>query len=147
MQTLELTQESRNAKYLGLPVYMGKSKASLFAYLKERLWKRIQGWKDKLLSKTGKETLIKAVAQAIPSYAMSCFDLTKSLCDEMSRMICRYWWAQQDKENKMHWVSWEKMCRRKEEGGLGYRDLHLFNLSMLARRGWRILHNSDSLRA
>ena len=78
MQTLELTQESRNEKYLGLPVYMGRLKANLFAYLKERLWKRIQGWKEKLLSKAGKETLIKAVAQAIPAYAMSCFDLTKS---------------------------------------------------------------------
>jgi hypothetical protein len=83
-----------NAKYLGLPVYMGRSKSSLFAYLKERLWKRIQGWKEKLLSKAGKETLIKAVAQAIPTYAMSCFDLTKSLCDGMSKMICRYWWSQ-----------------------------------------------------
>ena len=41
MQALDLSQESMNAKYLGLPVYMWKSKTSLFAYLKERLWKRI----------------------------------------------------------------------------------------------------------
>lgn len=88
MDVLELSQEATNAKYLGLPVYMGKSKASLFAYLKERVWKRIQGWKEKLLSKAGKETLIKAIAQAIPSYAMPCFDLTKSLCNDISRMIC-----------------------------------------------------------
>jgi energy-coupling factor transporter ATP-binding protein EcfA2 len=97
-----------------------------------------------LLSKAGKETLIKAVAQVIPAYAMSCFDLTKSLCDDMSKMICRYWWSQQDKEIKMHWVTWEEVCRRKEEGGLGYRDLHLFNLAMLARQGWTIFQNPDS---
>jgi hypothetical protein len=29
--------------------------------------------------------------------------------------------------------------------GLGYRDLHIFNLAMLARQGWRILQNPDSL--
>ena len=100
MEILDLTQETLTSRYLGLPVYMGRSKKSVFAYLKERVWKRIQGWKEKLLSKASKETLIKAVAQSIPSYAMSCFDLTKSLCDKMSGMICRYWWAQQ--ENKMH---------------------------------------------
>jgi len=58
---------------------MGRSKIRTFEYLKERVWKRIQGWKEKLLSKAGKGVLIKAVAQAIPSYAMSCFDLTKTI--------------------------------------------------------------------
>jgi hypothetical protein len=33
MEVLELTRESVNAKYLGLPVYMGRSKASLFCYV------------------------------------------------------------------------------------------------------------------
>ena len=90
MEILDLTQETLTSRYLGLPVYMGRSKASVFGYLKERVWKRIQGWKEKLLSKAGKEPLIKAVAQSIPSYAMPCFDLTKSLCDEMGKMTCRY---------------------------------------------------------
>lgn len=147
MEILGLIQESMSDKYLGLPAYMGKSKTSLFAYLKERVWKRINGWKEKLLSKAGKETLIKAVAQAIPSYAMSCFDLTKSLCNEMSTMICRFWRAQQDKERKMHWVSWDEMGKRKEKGGLGYRNLHIFDLAMLAPQGWRLLQNPESLRA
>jgi hypothetical protein len=84
-----VSHEARSDKYLGLPVYMGRSKAKMFTYLKDRVWKCIQGWKEKLLSKAGKEILIKAVAQAIPSFAMLCFDLTKSLCDETSTMICR----------------------------------------------------------
>jgi hypothetical protein len=102
MNALGISTEARNEKYLGLPVYMGQSKSQTFAYLKDKVWKRIQGWKEKLLSKAGKDILIKAIAQAIPTYAMSCFDLTKGLCDDIETMISRFWWAQQENENKMH---------------------------------------------
>jgi hypothetical protein len=63
---------------------------------------KIQGWEVKLLSKAGNEILIKVVIQAMPTYAMSCFDLTKTLCDEISAMIGRFWWANQDNERKIH---------------------------------------------
>lgn len=78
-------------------------------------------------------------------YAMSCFDLTKSLCDDISAMIGRFWWAQQENDKKVHWLSWCTLTSRKEKGGLGYRDLHLFNLAMLGRQAWRMLQNPESL--
>jgi hypothetical protein len=59
-----------------LPVHLGAAKSKEFAYLKEKIWRRIQGWKERLLSKEGKDILIKVVSQAIPMYAMSCFDLS-----------------------------------------------------------------------
>lgn len=145
MEILDIPREARSDKYLGLPVYIGCSKTKVFEHLKERVWKRIQGWKERLLSRAGKETLIKSIAQAIPTYAMSCFDITKSLCNDISTMINRFWWAQQDWENKIYWLSMDTLCSRKEKGGLGYRDLHLFNLAMLARQAWRMVMNPNSL--
>jgi hypothetical protein len=44
---------------------------------------------------------------------------------------------------KMHWLPWGLLCSRKNKGGLGYRsDLHLFSL---ARQGWRLLTDPESL--
>ena len=76
---------------------------------------------------------------------MLCFDLTKSLCDELSMMIAKYWWSQQDKNNKIYWLRWDKLTRPKKKGVLGFRDLHLFNMAMLCRQARRLLTNPDTL--
>jgi hypothetical protein len=47
----------------------------------------MQGWTEKMLSWAGKKVLIKAVAQAIPTFVMGCFDLTKEICDQISTVI------------------------------------------------------------
>jgi hypothetical protein len=64
-----------------------------FAYIKDKIWKAIQGWKKKMLPRVGKEILIKACAQAIPVFAMTCFDITKGLCDQINSMVSRFFWA------------------------------------------------------
>ena len=91
------------------------------------------------------EILIKAVAQVIPTYTMSVFKLPDSLYDEMTSMVCNFWRGQKDGRNKMAWLSWEKMCAPKKDGGLGFRDLKAFNIALLAKQGWHLQSNTRSL--
>ena len=60
------------------------------------------GWKEKLLSKAGKEVLIKAVAQAIPTYTMRFFKLPDSLYDEMMGMIHNFGGVKKRRKGKLH---------------------------------------------
>ena len=43
------------------------------------------------------------------------------------------------------WLSWDKVCVPKTEGGLGFRNLKAFNLALLAKQGWRLQTNTHSL--
>ena len=65
----------------------------------------MSGWKEKLLMHARKEVLIKSVAQAVPSYTMSCFLLPKKLCEELIGMIKQFWWGQVKNEKKLAWLS------------------------------------------
>ena len=145
--TLQVNNESLNEKYLGLPSDVGKSKIGAFKYLKDRVWKKIQGWLEQVLSAGGKEILIKSVAQAVSVFSMACFKLPRGLCEHINSMIRKFWWGSKEGRRKPAWVSWDVMIQPKYMGGLGFRDLEIFNLAMLARQAWRILQDPESLSA
>ena len=56
-----------------------------------------------MLSRAGKEILIKPVAQSILTYTMSVFQLPLKLCDELDAMCAKFWWGQVGDERKIHW--------------------------------------------
>ena len=89
-------------KYLGLPMAHGKSKVNTFKELQERITKRVMRWKEKFISKAGREILIKTIAQAIPTYTMSIFKLLKAPCDSINSTLAKYWWGQTKDEKKIY---------------------------------------------
>ena len=68
----------------------GKSKVNTFKDLQEMITKRVMGWKEKFISKAGREILIKTVTQAIPTYFMGIFKIPKALCDTINSTLAKY---------------------------------------------------------
>jgi hypothetical protein len=61
--------------------------------------------------------LIKSVAQAITNYAMSIFKFSAGICDELAQIIRNFLWGDEDDQNKVHWMAWDKMTKPKSQGG------------------------------
>ena len=135
----------QHEKYLGLPPLVGRGKKKAFNRIKAQVGRKIASWKGKLLSPARQEILIKAVAQATPTYTMNCFKIPDSLCSELNSLIRNFWWGQRDKERKLAWIAWENMCKPKADEGMGFKDLRAFNLALLAKQGWRLIQNPGSL--
>lgn len=130
----------RHSKYLGVPVVCGRSKKEVFDNVINRVWKKLPGWKEKLLSKAGKEVLIKFVVQSIPLYLMGLFSFPGGVIQKLHSMFARFWWG-----DKIHWKKWDFLCLPKACGGLGFRRLDIFNQAILAKQAWRIYSQPQSL--
>lgn len=124
---------------------IGRSKKQVFQIMIDRVLNRLKGWKEASLTKAGREILLKAVVQAIPTYAMSCFIFPHSVCETIEKAAISFYWGAKGEERKTHWASWAKVTRSKERGGLGFRELYFFNLAMVAKQYWRILHQPQSM--
>ncbi|XP_062005868.1 uncharacterized protein LOC133723047 [Rosa rugosa] len=138
---LAVQREEEHDKYLGLPLRVGKSKIANFEYIKERLSKKLISWKAKVLSCAGKEILIKAIAQTMPLYAMNCYLLPKSLCDDIHQLCASFFWGDTDEKKKIHWRSWEKLCLTKQEGA-GCTRQDTFHIAPFGRQNLETHHLS-----
>ena len=102
MNDLGVSALRQYEEYLRLPAMVGRNKKASFDHLKQRVWKKLQGWEGKLLSQAGREVLIKAVIQAIPTYTMSCFKLPTMLCHDIEPLVLKFWWGQKGDRRKVH---------------------------------------------
>lgn len=123
----------KTEKYLGIPSDWGQTRKEMFSWILARVSMKLEGWKEKLLTKASKEILIKAVVQALPQYAISIFKIPISICKAIEQWITAFWWKQSESKRGMYWKKWEVLKSIKDEWGLGFKDLINFNKAMLAK--------------
>ena len=70
----------KGAKCLGMPLFFSPNKTKDLSFVKEKLEAQISGWKCRSLSRMGRTTLIKSVAQSIPLYGMASVKFPRGLC-------------------------------------------------------------------
>ena len=88
---------------------------------------------SKIFSNGGCEILVKSVAQSVPTYTISVFRLPHALCEDLRSMVTNFWWGGDGVERRLHLWSGDKLCRKKEDGGFGFRDITAFNKALVAK--------------
>jgi len=57
-----------------------------------------------------------------------------------------FWWGHgRDINRGIHWLSWEKLSMQKVHGGMGFKDLSMFNLAMFRKQGWKFMTEPNTL--
>lgn len=108
----------------------------------EELKKNISSWNVKPLSQVDRLVMIKSLIELLPDYLMSCFPLPKHLVKELHQIIFKFWHYGDIQTRKM---TRDVIYENKFEGGLGLRDLYFMNEAFLAKIGWKLLTEHDSL--
>lgn len=126
-----------NEKYLGLPLFVGRSNEQIF-----------QGINDRLpFSCRESYSYSISCSNDSPSrlHHMYCYRLPKEFLHELNMIQARFWWGGSKKKRKIHWRHWDSLCMAKLDGGLGFKDFKSFNLALLASQWWRVMNRPESL--
>ncbi|KAK3231108.1 hypothetical protein Dsin_002989 [Dipteronia sinensis] len=75
----------------------------------------------------------KVVSRA-EAYSMGLFKFPKGLLDDIHGVCNHFWWGSTCANWKLHWASWKRMCVGNDVGGMGFRNLHVFNKALLAKQ-------------
>ncbi|KAL1143456.1 hypothetical protein V6Z11_A11G161800 [Gossypium hirsutum] len=113
---------------------VGRNKKWAFSNFVDRFRKRVERWSLRYLSIGGNGVFIKSVLQAIPLYVMQCFLMPKSLCRKLEVIMNKFWWTNNKFAKGIHWSPWDFLCRPKCVGGMGFKNLFLFNKAFLDKQ-------------
>lgn len=113
---LNVGEADDTTTYLGLPNIIGRNKGVVLGFLKNKMTNRVHSWDGRLLSRGGRNVLIRNVLQSIPNYAMSVFLLPMGMCQDLEQLMAKFYWKSA-KGTGISWMCWDKMARSKEVGG------------------------------
>ncbi|KAL9677072.1 hypothetical protein QQ045_005299 [Rhodiola kirilowii] len=122
-------------RYLGLPLTSRSLSRKDCDTLIEQITARLQCWSNRLLSRAGKRVLVSSVLQAMIFFWARVCVLPKTVIRAVNAACASFLWNGSCGKRGGHLVKWEDVCKSKEEGGLGLKDLDRMNMALVNTGG------------
>ncbi|KAJ4769324.1 RNA-directed DNA polymerase (reverse transcriptase)-related family protein [Rhynchospora pubera] len=131
--------------YLGLPLTSSRPSKDVYRQLIEKLEQKLAGWKNKLLSRAGRLTLVSSVLTSIPIFLMSAFKLPSWVVKAIDKLRRNFLWGRSTGSTSgIPLLAWDRVCLPKHLGGMGVLNLRILNLSLLLKWLWRLFEVPNS---
>ncbi|KHN03159.1 Putative ribonuclease H protein, partial [Glycine soja] len=91
---------------------------------------KLNKWNHRSISMAGRTTLINAVLTALPLFYMSFFRIPSAVIKRLTAIQRQFLWGGNSEGKKIAWISWQQVCAPKEKGGLGIKDIKVFNRAL-----------------
>ncbi|KAL0433128.1 UNVERIFIED_CONTAM: hypothetical protein Slati_2647100 [Sesamum latifolium] len=138
LMILEFQEGQLPVRYLGLPLILSWLSLADCRPLLKKVDDRIQGWDGASLSFAARVQLIKYVLMTLNTYWAMAFILPKGIIHEIEKRLRSFLWRGTVGHGCPK-AAWDHVCKPIEEGGLGVRDILVFNLTMMSRRLWEVI--------
>lgn len=138
---LQIQHKTTIGKYLGIHNIVLWKDAMNGSELCRRVKQKLAGWKANTLSKIGRLTLIQANLTCMPNHRMSYFKCPHKIISQLNKDCGHFFWG-----NTKNWnpVNWKNVCRPKQAGDLGIKNIEHFNRVCLAKLGWKVLFDKEN---
>lgn len=140
-----MTRGSFPMKYLGLPLCTKKLPVANCAPLIQQIKERISTWSARSLSFAGRLLLLNTVIAGITNFWCSTFLIPKSCINAINSACNSYLWKGSLEGQYSARVSWETITHSKDEGGLGIKDLLLWNRACSLKLIWLLFFRAGSV--
>jgi len=141
---LGFQRDSLPSKYLGVPLMTRPLHKSIWEPLINKLHDKVSKWTIRCLNLTGRLVLTKAVLQAVPIFMLSALPPPKGVLQQLRDIQRNFLWGRKETKRKWPLVSWDKICKPKNHGGLGLDDQEILKKALGAKLWWHWVQKLDT---
>ena len=128
-------------RYLGVPLVTKKLTLLNCEVLLQQIKGKFSSWSSKSLSFAGRLLLIKTVIAGINTFCA----LPSSSLKKINSLCSVFLWKGDIESHNTARVSWEAVTKSKKEGGLGIKDLSLWNKACCLKLMWLLFFQWGSI--